>query len=157
MLPLSHYSLQHSSVLWVILSFFEVAVPLIRSEASFQTPLQEFPTKQNITKYFFSIFPSGKNSEVKYNYIHIHNWSFNTLAWFIDLVSHTTNVVCVHLMHKWSFWETFHGNLFTLRVFAGNLLRGNLRSNTFCILFWCLTWSSNPGFRSTKPTHYLLV
>ena len=46
--------------------------------------------------------------------------------------------------------------LFTLRVFARNLLRGNRRRNTFCILFCCLVWGSNPGFTSNKPTHYLL-
>ena len=45
---------------------------------------------------------------------------------------------------------------FTLRVFARNLLRGNHRRNTFCILFWCLAWDSNLGFTSNKPTHYLL-
>ena len=46
--------------------------------------------------------------------------------------------------------------LFTLRVFARNLLRVNRRRNTFCILFSCLTWGSNPGFGSNKPTHHLL-
>ena len=45
---------------------------------------------------------------------------------------------------------------FTLRVFARNLLRGNHRRNTFCILFWCLAWDSNLGFTSNKPTHYLV-
>ena len=34
--------------------------------------------------------------------------------------------------------------------------RGNRQRNTFCILFWCLTWGSNLGFTSKKPTHYLL-
>ena len=46
--------------------------------------------------------------------------------------------------------------LFTLRVFARNLLRGNRRRNTFRISFWCLAWDSNRGFSSNKPTHYLL-
>ena len=51
----------------------------------------------------------------------------------------------------------FHGNfLFTLRVFARNLLRRNRQSNTFCILVWCLAWHSNSGFSSNKPTHNLL-
>ena len=53
------------------------------------------------------------------------------------------------------FEKVFMIILFTLRVFARNLLRGNCRKNTFCILFWCLTWSSNPGFSCNKPTHYL--
>ena len=46
--------------------------------------------------------------------------------------------------------------LFTLRIFAKNLLRGRRRRNTFCILFRCLAWASNPGFTSNKPTHYPL-
>ena len=46
--------------------------------------------------------------------------------------------------------------LFILRVFAKNLLRGNRRSNTFCILFECLAQGSNPGFTFNKPTHYLI-
>ena len=40
--------------------------------------------------------------------------------------------------------------------FATNLLRGNRRRNTFRISFWCLAWGSNPGFKSNKPTRYLL-
>ena len=43
--------------------------------------------------------------------------------------------------------------LIILRVFAINLLRGNLRINTFRILFWCLVWGSNPDFSCNKPTH----
>ena len=52
--------------------------------------------------------------------------------------------------------KLFMAILFTLRVFARNLLRGNRRWNTFRISFWCLAWDSNPGFSSNKPTHYLL-
>ena len=51
------------------------------------------------------------------------------------------------------FEKLFMTILFTLRVFGRNLLRGNRRNR---ILFWCLTWYSNPGFSSNKPTHYLL-
>ena len=46
--------------------------------------------------------------------------------------------------------------LFTLRVFARNLLRGNRQRNTFRIFFWCLTWGSNSSFSSNKPTDNLL-
>ena len=46
--------------------------------------------------------------------------------------------------------------LFTLTVFARNLLRGNHRRNTFRISFYCLSWDLNPGFLSNKATHYLL-
>ena len=54
------------------------------------------------------------------------------------------------------FEKFFMAILFTLRVFARNLLRGNRRRNIFRISFWCLTWGSNPGFSSNKPTHCLL-
>ena len=54
------------------------------------------------------------------------------------------------------FEKLFMAILFTLRVFARNLLSGNRRRNTFRISFWCLAWDSNPGFSSNKPTHYLL-
>ena len=46
--------------------------------------------------------------------------------------------------------------LFTLIVFARNLQRGIPGRNTFCILFWCLAWNTNPGFTSNKPPHCLL-
>ena len=46
--------------------------------------------------------------------------------------------------------------LFTLKVFARNLLRGNRRRNTFRITFLMMAWGSNPGFSFSKPTHYLL-
>ena len=54
------------------------------------------------------------------------------------------------------FEKLFMAILFTLRVFARNLLRGNRRRNLFCILFWCPNWGSYPRFTSNKPTHYLL-
>ena len=54
-----------------------------------------------------------------------------------------------------SFKKLFMAILFTLRVFARNLLRGNRRRNKFRILFRCLAWGSTPGFLSNKPTHYL--
>ena len=60
------------------------------------------------------------------------------------------------------FEKVFKTILFTPRVFARNLLRGNRRKINFCILFWCLAWGSNPGLRlfhtvvlfSDKPCHY---
>ena len=54
------------------------------------------------------------------------------------------------------FEKLFTAILFTLIVYARNLLRGNCRGSTFRILFWCLAWGSNSGFTSNKPTHYLL-
>ena len=106
-----------------------------------------------------------------------YNWTYtyiighyNPWVRIIILVSHTTYVVCVNSIHKWRdlqfkidserkiFLRNFSWQfLFTLRVFARNLLlRGNRRWNTFCILFWCVAWGSNPGFTSNKPTHYIL-
>ena len=37
------------------------------------------------------------------NYIHtyIHNWHYNPSVRIIDLVSHTTYIVCVNFIHKW--------------------------------------------------------
>ena len=91
---------------------------------------------------------------------------YNPLVSIIDLASHTTYVMCVNFIHEWRdlqfpngrfFWESFHCNfIFTLRVFARNLLRGNHWRNTSHILFWCLACGSNPYFMSNKPTHYLL-
>ena len=78
--------------------------------------------------------------------------------------------MCVNFIHKWQdlqfkkstprdrfvFEKLVMAILFTLRVFARNVLRGNRRRNTFRILFWCLPWGSNSGFSSNKPTHYRL-
>ena len=103
-----------------------------------------------------------------HTYIIVH---YNPSVRIIDQVSHTTYVVCVNFRHKWRdlqfkvdselqiffFEKLFMAILFTLRVFARNLLGGNRRRNTFRILFWCLAWGSNPGFSSNMPTHYLLV
>ena len=106
------------------------------------------------------------NQEIIHTYIIGHH---NPSVRIIDLASHTTYVVCVNFIHKWRdlqfkvdserqifFEKLFMAILFTLRVFAGNLLRGNRRRNIFRISLWCLAWDSNPGFSSNKPTHYLL-
>ena len=94
---------------------------------------------------------------------------YNLSVRIIDIVSHTTYVVCVNFIHKWHvtcslkstpndrfFAKLFMAILFTLRVFARNLLRGKRWRNTFRISFWCLAWDSNPGFLSNKPPHCLL-
>ena len=46
--------------------------------------------------------------------------------------------------------------LLTPSMLARNLLRWTRRRNTFRIAYWCLSWDSNPGSSSIKPTHYLL-
>ena len=93
---------------------------------------------------------------------------YNPSVWIIELVSHTTYVVCVNCIYRWRdlhfkvgseqqiFEKLFMAILFNLRAFARNLLREYRRRNTFCILFWYLAWDSNSGFLSNKPTHYLL-
>ena len=53
----------------------------------------------------------------------------------------TTYVACVNCKYKWRDIQfkvdAFHGNfIFTVRVFARNLLRGNRRKNTFCFDVW---------------------
>ena len=117
---------------------------------------------------WLEFLPQGRtvNKEYIYTYIIGH---YNPSDRIIDLVSHTTYVVCVILYisgENYSFkvdseqqiyWETFSwpGD-FTFRVFARNLLRGNRRRYTFRILLWCLVWGSNTGFSKNKPTHYLL-
>ena len=64
---------------------------------------------------------------------YIHNWSLQPFRQDYDLVSHTTNVVCVNFIHEWRdlqfkvdserqiFKKHFMALLFTLRVFARNL------------------------------------
>ena len=114
---------------------------------------------------FYIAYASNQKASLFFFYflfIIIHTYiigHYNPLVRIIDLISHTTYDVCVNFMYKrrdlfltnfsWQF-------LFTLRVFARNLLRENRRRNTFRILLWCLVWGSNPGFSSNKPTHYLL-
>ena len=108
-----------------------------------------------------------QRNEPYITYIHTYIIGhYNPSIRIIDLVSHSTYVVCVNFIHKWRdlqfkvdfkrqiFWETFRDNfIFTFRVFARNLLRGNRRRNIMRILFW---WGSNPGLSSNKPRYYLL-
>ena len=72
---------------------------------------------------------------------------YNPSVRIIDLVSHTTYVVCVNFIHKWwdlqfnvnserqIFLRNFSWHLITHRVFARNLVNGNCRRYTFRILF----------------------
>ena len=49
-------------------------------------------------------------------------------------------------------------DLFTLRIFSRNLLRGIAEEIYifFHISFWCLNWDTNTDFTSNKPRYYLL-
>ena len=97
---------------------------------------------------------------------YIHNWPLQPFSQDYDLASHTTHIVCFNFIREWwdlqfnidserqIFEKIFYVKfLFTLRVLARNLLRGNRWRNAF---FWCLAWDTNPNFTSSKPTHYLL-
>ena len=56
------------------------------------------------------------------------------------------------------FEKPFHGRfILTHGVFCQKSAeRKSPRKYFFHISFWCLTWDTNPGFTSNKPTHYLL-
>ena len=56
-----------------------------------------------------------------------------------------------------TFKKRFMAILFTLKVFARNLLRGSCRRNIFHISFWMTDLGYEPqAFVSNKPTHYIL-
>ena len=89
-----------------------------------------------------------------YTYMHtyVNNCSLQPFSQDYDLVSHVTYFVCVHFytwvmgptVQQQIFEKLFMANLFTLRVFARNLLRGSRRRNILFI--WrCLTWGLNRG------------
>ena len=73
----------------------------------------------------------------------MHIWSLQPFSQDYGLASQTTHVVCVNLISEWQhlqfkvvsdFLRNFcKAGLFTLRIFAKNLLRGNRRRN---ILFF---------------------
>ena len=72
-------------------------------------------------------------------------------------------VVCINFIHEWPtvyrrlrttdfLINFFTAGLFSLRVFARNLVRGNRRRKIFFqTSFWCMTWHTNPGFTSNNP------
>ena len=94
----------------------------------------------------------------------IHNYSeiythifgrYNPSVRIIDLLSHTTYIVCVNFIHKRRvnserqiFWESLHGNFIYSQSFC--------QKSTDFILFWSLVSGSKPGFTSKKPTRYPL-
>ena len=81
-----------------------------------------------VGKIFFFFLENGNrkpSSNWKPSYITYIIGHYNPSVRIIDLVSHTTYVVCVNFIHKWRdlqfkvdserqiFWETFHGKLKT--------------------------------------------
>ena len=110
--------------------------------------------------------------KMKWIFLHTYTYAighYKPSVRFMDLVSHTTYVVCVIFIHKWRdlqfkvdserqlFWETFNGNfIYSQSFWQKSAERKSNRRNTFRILFWYLAWDLNRGFSSNKPTHYLL-
>ena len=95
---------------------------------------------------------------------YLHNWSLQPSSQdYWPSFSHHLCCVCVKFIHKWRnlqfkvdserqiFWET-SWQFYLLSEFLAEICWEEI----FRILFWCLAWGSNPGFPSTKPTHYLL-
>ena len=74
---------------------------------------------------------------------YIRNWSLQPFSQDYDLAFHTIYVVCVNFIHEWRnpqfkvdrttdfLTNFFMTGLFTLRVFAKNLVRGSRRRNIF--------------------------
>ena len=101
---------------------------------------------------------------------HKHSWRFESTRCIIgpykpsvstiDSVFHNTYVVCVNYIHEWRdrdlqfkverqiLQETFSD-------FLPEICWEEIAQSYFCILFWCLAWTSNPGIKSNKSTHYL--
>ena len=87
----------------------------------------------------------------------------------IDLVYHTTYVVCVNFVYKWrdlqfkvdsERWiclRNFSWQFYLLSEFVPEISWEEIVEEIlFRILFWCLACGSNPGFSSNKTTHYVL-
>ena len=99
-------------------------------------------------------------AEISMRLDHIHTYiivHYNPSVRIIDLVSNTTYVVAGGCSLKSTPNDRFFEKLFMALLFTliRNLLRGNRRINTFCILFVCLACDQNPVFTSNKPTHLL--
>ena len=108
-------------------------------------------------------------SYITVSFTYMRNCPLQPFIQDYGLASHTTHIVCVNFIREWrhlelnvdSEWQffekLFHVNFIYSEFFARNLLRGiYLRNLFFYISFRCLTWGTNLGFTSNKPTHYLL-
>ena len=86
----------------------------------------------------------------------------------MDLVSHTTYVVCVNFIHKWrdllfkvdserQTWETFHGNFIYSLKFLPEICWEEIAVEIlFVFRFDLWPGTRTLAFSSNKPTHYLL-
>ena len=85
---------------------------------------------------------SGDHQDDPYIHTYIIG-HYNPSAKIIDLVSHTTYVVCVNFIHKWRdlqftvdserhiFWKTFHGNFILLSEFLPEICWGEIVEEIF--------------------------
>ena len=88
---------------------------------------------------------------------YIHNWSLQPFSQ--DYWHSFSDHFCWFKVdsEQQIFWEIFPGQVYLLSEFFPEIRWEEIaEENTFCILFWCLSWGSNPGFTPNKPTHYLL-
>ena len=93
---------------------------------------------------------------------YIYNWPSQPFSQDYGLASHDTHVVCVNFIHEQRnlqlkvdsegqiFEKLFMAILFTLRVFARNLLK-EVAEEIFS--FSCLTWGLKRSYTSNKPIH----
>ena len=90
---------------------------------------------------------------------------YNPSVRIIDLLSHTTYVVCVNFIHEWldpqsanerQFFETLFHAIFIHSQSSQSFCRNIFHISPYLI---CLGWSLNLWFTSNKPkkTHYLLL
>ena len=116
-----------------------------------------------------------KNVHVSSHTLYIHTYiytyitgHYNPSVRIIDLVSHTTYVVCANFIHKWQdlqfkvdferqiFWETFRGNFILLSEFMPKICWEEIAEELLFVFCFDIWPGSNPGFSSNKSTYYLL-
>ena len=102
--------------------------------------------------------------------IYLHTYiiaHYNLSVRIIDLISHTTYVVCVNCIRQWwdrdllfkgdserqSFCETFHGNFYLLSEFVPDICWEKI-TEEILFVFRFDVWSGNAS--SNKPTYHLL-
>ena len=107
---------------------------------------------------------SNLSKMIIYTYVIGH---YNPSFKIIDLVSHTTYIVCVNFIHKWRnlqfkvdserqiFWETFNGSFNLLSEFLPEICWEDVTEEIFS--FWCLTWGLNRSFTFNKQCDHFSI
>ena len=102
-----------------------------------------------IQSHHQQLFEAIKNLIFNISHTCIHTYIvcyYNSSVRIMDLVCHTTYVVCVNFIQTWAyslktspndkfFKKLFMAILLAFRVFTRNLLRGNQRRNIFSLYF----------------------